>query len=72
MVKDKQAEWMKDKANALEVQYFEPTAGLDAETCQIFNDYCHRLRDTFEKRMYTLASQNAEMSHKLELYQTQK
>jgi len=63
---------MKDKANNLEVMFFEPTAGLDAETCAIFNDYCKRLKDTFEVRMYHLATQNAEMSHKLELYQTQK
>lgn len=56
----------------LEVFYFEPTQGLDEETCKVFNEYTARLRDNFSQRMETLASLNAKMEFKLQLFQNEK
>jgi hypothetical protein len=49
---------------------FEPTEGLDPDTCKYFNDYTMRLRTTFEGRMVAMSAINAEMAQKLAFYQS--
>jgi len=53
---------VQDVENKLEVYIFEPTEGLDPETCLIFNEYTKRLRSIFETRMNILSALNADMS----------
>ena len=52
---------VREAANRLEVYIFEPTAGIDQESCNIFNEYTLRLLNTFEQRMEVMSALNLDM-----------
>jgi len=54
------------------VYFFQPTEGLDADTCKVFNEYTQRLRTTFESKMHTLSDMNFDLSQKVALYESEK
>lgn len=51
----------------LEVYYFSPTEGLDAETCKVFNDFLSKLKNEFESKLKYLNAINVEMQRKIAL-----
>ena len=56
-----------DIKDFLEVYYFSPTEGLDAETCKVFNDYLSKLKNDFETKLKSLNILNLELQRKVAL-----